>query len=379
MKVIHIITGLSAGGAETMLYRLLASMDARSVESEVICLNEGGPMEAKIKGLGVDVLTLGMPRKGFNPVKFARLVRHLRDRQPDVVQTWMYHGDLLGGTAARMAGRKAVVWNIRHGNLQPGVNKRLTLWTARLCGYLSRFIPVRIICNSEASVRIHERFGYVGDRFIVIPNGFDPTRFSPSIRARNEVRHELGLGNGAVLVGLIARFHPQKDHANFIAAAAAVSRRMPEAHFILVGKDVDEGNPGLTEAIGRAGLGGRIRLLGHREDIPRLTAALDVACSSSCGEGFPNAIGEAMASGVPCVVTDVGDSGSLVGNTGRVVPSGSPVILADSILELLAMEPGGREELGRAARKRILDNFDLNAVAKKYFELYETVRQPSHG
>jgi glycosyltransferase involved in cell wall biosynthesis len=373
MKVTHIITGLDAGGAETMLHKLLSRLIMAGVCNEVICLTSGGPMEDKIRALGVPVKALGMGRGRLGLIRFAELVRRLRKSRPDLVQTWMYHADLVGGVAARLAGCRSIVWNIRHSNLDSKLNRRHTLWAARLCSVLSKSIPTRIICNSEGSARIHAEFGYAGDRMIVIPNGFDLKYFRPMPEVRAEVRMEFGLPEHALLVGLIARYHPQKDHGNFLQAAAKVVSVNTGVAFLLVGKDVEPGNVEIETLLDRYSLRDRVHLLGHREDIPRLTAALDVACSSSLGEGFPNAIGEALAAGIPCVVTDVGDSGFLVGAAGMVVPSGNSVALAGALLSILGMDYETRRSLGNAGRERVMSKFNLQAVTDEYLNLYHSV------
>ena len=206
---------------------------------------------------------------------------------------------------------------------------------------------------------------------VVIPNGFDLAAFRPDPPARWSVRHELSIPAETPLIGLVGRFHPQKDHQTFVQAAAWLHTRLPETHFLLCGDGITWENPTLAAWIETAGLRPCFHLLGRRDDIPRLTAALDLASSSSAyGEGFSNVIGEAMACGVPCVVTDVGDAALLVGSTGRVVPPRTPQALAQEWYALLALEREGKEQLGRAARQRIEAHFSLPAIVARYEALY---------
>ncbi len=368
MKVVHVITGLGVGGAETALYKLLSRWRGLA---EVVSLTGTGPVGDRIAALGVPVEAVGMRPGVPDPLGFWRLMGRLRAARPDVVQTWMYHADLLGGLAARVAGGFPVVWGVRHTNLDPRFNKRTTLWTARACARLSRRVPERIVCCGEAVREAHARIGYAAEKMVVIPNGFDLDAFRPDPAARSAVRRELGLDGDAPLVGLVARFHPQKDHRTFVRAAALIRSRMSGVHFLLAGEGVTRGNEALAGWLGEEGLEGACHLLGRRDDVPRLLAALDVAVSSSVGEGFPNAVGEAMACGVPCVVTDVGDSARIVGETGRVVPPGEPEALARACLDLLAAGTGVRERLGMAARRRIEEHFGLPAVVARYERLYE--------
>jgi glycosyltransferase involved in cell wall biosynthesis len=208
----------------------------------------------------------------------------------------------------------------------------------------------------------------------VIPNGIDTRQFVPSAQARLSVRSELRLSEDALLIGLIGRFHPMKDHANFLKAAALVSKTHPLAHFVLVGRDVDRQNQRLNKSIEELGLADRVHLLGERQDTARLTAALDIfSLSSSYGESCPNVIGEAMACGVPCVVTDIGDARWIVGEAGRVVPPRAPQALAGAWKEIIDLGPDTRKALGVFARSRVIENFPLHSVIARYEYLYEAV------
>jgi glycosyltransferase involved in cell wall biosynthesis len=200
------------------------------------------------------------------------------------------------------------------------------------------------------------------------------TRFRPAQESGRRIRRELGLNNDAILVGLIARYHPMKDHGTFLRAAGLVAKKHPEARFLLAGRAVASNTPDLTRALSEHGIHGRAFLLGERVDMPEINAALDIACSSSqYGEGFSNAVGEAMACGVPCVVTDVGDSARIVGTTGLVTSPGDALALADAIGQLIEGGPTLRRRLGDAARQRIENEFSLKAVSQRYRELCETL------
>lgn len=374
IKVLHLITGLNTGGAEMMLYKLLSLIDRMAFQVEVVSLTDTGPVGKKIEELGLPVQALGMRRGVPDPRGLLRLVRRLRQAPPDCIQTWMYHADLIGGLAAKLAGDTPIVWGIRRGNLDPQGTKRSTLWTARICARLSRRLPVRIVSCSEASRHVHEELGYDTGRMVVIPNGFDLTMFKPDPSTRPSVRRELGISPNALLIGLVGRFHPLKDHHNFISAAAQLYTDLPSIYFMLCGDGVTWENRELAGRIKASGIQSRCLLLGRREDIPRLTASLDIASSSSLSEGFPNVIGEAMACGVPCVVTDVGDSALIVGNTGRVVPPRNPAALAGAWRELIELGPEDRKQLGCKARQRVAEYFNLSFIVKQYEELYREVK-----
>ena len=370
MKVVFIITGLSTGGAEISLLKLLQGIDRTRFEPEVISLTTRGRIGPRIEALGLPVHALGMQPGLPNPVKFASLVRLLRRSRPDAVNTWMYHADLLGGLAARMANIKALAWSIHNSDLSPDRSKRTTLLTAKICACISGWLPRRILSCSGRARDIHIANGYDGGKMVLIPNGFDLSRFRPDAGMRDAMREELKLASGTLIAGLIARDDPQKNHAGFIEAAARVHKTLPQVHFVLAGDGIDQNNKRLTALIDRMGLTGHVHLLGRREDIPRLMAALDILASSSFGEAFPNVLGEAMSCGVPCVVTDAGDSAEIVGDTGRVVACGDMDGLARQLIELLRWPAEQRAQLGALARQRIRDRYEISDITRRYEEFY---------
>jgi glycosyltransferase involved in cell wall biosynthesis len=372
-KLCFVITGLSTGGAENMLLKLIEGLDRSRFSSMVISLTTQGEIGARMAALGIPVVTLGLRPSLPNPLVLLRLISLLRKFKPDIVQTWMYHADLLGGLAARAVGIRAVVWGIRHSDLSPARNKRMTLAVVQLCAMLSIKIPLRILSCSFRAKDVHVAAGYVSDKFEIIPNGFDLQRFVPDAQCRLSVRQELGLSNQTPLIGLIGRFDPQKNHLGFVEAARLVHRQLPEVHFLLAGTGVDASNRALISVIAKAGLSECFHLLGRRGDMPRLMAALDVLASSSDGEAFPNVLGEAMACAVPCVVTDVGDSADIVGETGRAAQAGDMVGLAARLVEVLVLSSEARYELGQAARQRIVERYEIGCVVGQYDSFYQSM------
>lgn len=347
----------------------------------VISISSVGEPGRKLAQCGAVVESLGL-RSAVCDIGpgVVGLYRRLRQLQPDVVQTWMYHADLLGGLAARMAGIRAIAWNIRNSDLDAERTKCFTRIVVRCCAWLSRWIPERIVCCSETARGIHERLGYDGSKFTIIANGFDLSRFTPDPAARRAVRDELGLAGDAPLVGLIARYDPQKNHAGFLDAAARLHGIRSDVHFMLAGHGVDRHNAMLISDIRGHGLEGVTHLLGLRTDIPRLMAALDVlALSSSYGEAFPNVLGEAMSCGVPCAATDVGDSAAIVGDTGRVVAPGDMPGLAAAMAELLALSPPERLRSSQRCRERVEEHYEINRIAKQYGDLYQSMRKSRIG
>lgn len=371
IRVTHVISGLGIGGAETALRKLLSAIDRTRFDMNVISLTNFGPIGQRIESDGFSVNALKMSRQLPNPIALLRLTRWLKARSPDIVQTWMYHADLVGGLAAKFGCNAPVIWGIRHTNLEAGKNKRSTLLTARICARLSNVVPARIVAVSETTAIEHVQIGYAANRMVVIPNGFDSDMFRPDPEAKTRVRRELGLPDNALLIGLVARFDAQKDHETFIQAAAQVAKRRNDLFFMMCGDEITWQNPRLAAWINSTGITNRFLLLGQRDDMQHVAASLDVAVSSSCGEGLPNSIGEAMSCGVPCVVTDVGGSSALVGDTGIVVPARNVTQLAGSIEKLLALRDDQRRTMGLSARERIETQYGLARMANCYQDLYE--------
>ncbi len=373
MRVLHVINALHVGGAETMLLRLLGATSGEEMEHEVVSLTDLGVIADRIRQLGIPTRALGMARKGLripDPVKVLRLAGLIRAARPDVVQTWLYHSDLLGGLAAKLAGGARIFWGIHSSTLDVTV-RRTTRWTVAACARLSRWIPDGIVTVSQAARDLHVAAGYDPLKFVFIPNGFDVTLFRPDSAARREVRAELGLADGAVVIGMVARVDPQKDHLNFVRAAALLARRGSDVRFLLCGEGATPENQQLVREIADHGVLDRFLLLGRRSDIPRVMNALDVCTlSSAYGEAFPLAIGEAMACGTPCVVTDVGDSAFLLGDRGRVAPPRDAEALARAWETLVRLDADGRRRVGLADRERIAANFALPRIVERYAALY---------
>lgn len=372
IRVVHVISGLSTGGAEMMLWKLLSRTDRRRFDPVVVSLtSKRTNIAARIEELGVPVYALKMA-PGRAPISgLWWLARMLQSTKPDVIQGWMYHGNLASCLGRLSSPRKArLLWNIRHSVHDLKHEKKLTAACIRTGALLSA-MPARIIYNSMTSARQHESLGYSISRTVVIPNGFDCARFQPSQSARAAVRQEWNIAQSDIVIGLVGRYHPMKDHANFFKAAGMLLRKHENATFILAGRGVEWTNLELITLINRYGVINRTRLLGERHDIPRLTAGMDIASSSSYSEAFSNTIGEAMSCGVPCMVTDVGDSRWIVGQTGIVVPPRDAEALAQAWARLMEAGQDARLRLGEEARHRILANFSLDQIGELYDMHYE--------
>lgn len=373
MRLLHIITGLNQGGAETALYRLV-SASSSSVCHTVVSMLDEGVYGHRLRVCGVTVHTLNMPRGRLTPRGLCRLYRVIREARPDVVQTWMYHADMVGGLTARLAGSARVVWGIRHSNLDPEVTRASTRIVAKLSAWLSGCFPAVIVCNSEEAARVHQRLGYCADKLVVIPNGYDFDRFAPDHDTRKRVRREWSMADDELLIGMVARWDPQKDHANLLRALALLAEKGIFFRCALVGTGMDASNSTLESLIHAHGLHDRMFLVGPRDDIPAVMNALDVFVLSSIGEAFPNVVAEAMACGTPCVVTDVGDAALIVGDTGWVVPPSNPISLSDTInAALTTVASEGREVRVESCRARIAEHFSMERMVDAYMALWTGV------
>ena len=371
--VLHLITTLDFGGAEIMLLKLVSRMDGKRFRNHVICLAEEGIVGRRISELGIPVNNLNMPRGRLTLRGLTKFIQLIRKINPEILQTWMYHADLIGGLVGKLSRIRRICWNIRCSNMDLGRYRPTTRISLKMCAMLSP-LPDVIIANSREGKDYHRQIGYRGKRWEVIPNGFDLQVFKPDGQARARLAKELGLDDKRVLafIGYIARFDPMKDHATFVDAASQLLKKRRDVHFLLVGRNIDWENRELTERIPDL-FQSNFHLLGERDDVEKICAGLDIACSVSLGEGFPNVIGEAMACGVPCVVTDVGDSAFIVGDTGLVVRPRDVQGLLSAWKRLLDLGEDGRAELGNAARERIKDFFDISKIAQRYEEVYTSL------
>ncbi len=373
IKVLHLINDLSLGGAETMLYRLLSAMDQYRFNSTVVSLRDRGDLRERIAALGVDVYSLKIAGPVPGPTSIWRLIRLLKRTKPDIIQGWLPHGNLLALVAGTLTARRVpVVWNVRQSLESLDFEKAITRQAIKLGGRLSHK-PAMIVYNSRSGAAQHAEFGYGSDNRTVIYNGFDTRVFTPSTAARQSVRSELGLESNTILVGLISRYHAVKNQSNFLRAAAELKKSYWNVQFVMCGSGIAWENRALRQLIQDLGLTSEVHLLGPRQDTPRIIAALDIAASASYGEGFPNAIGEAMACAVPCVVTDVSDLSWIVKNAGIVVPKNDAGSMARAFVRLLELDADGRRALGCNGRARVMEDFGLASVAEQFSSLYESV------
>jgi glycosyltransferase involved in cell wall biosynthesis len=371
--IVHVIVGLDRGGAEMMLRRLIeANLSSDSkIKHCVISLTDLGFHGRFLQERGVAVYAMGLSASMGLLTVGLRLTLLLRKLNPDVVQTWMVHSDLIGGVAARLAGVRRVVWGVRTTDYS--VESRSTRAVRWLCARLSGFIPSKIVSAAQASLESSKQAGYSAEKLMVIHNGFDVAALQ-SYRGKGEViREQIATQSEILVIGCLGRYNPAKDHVNFVRAAGLVAAKYPTCHFLMVGSGLTRSNAELMFHINSTGFAERFVLLGERPDPAACMDAMDIFVLSSCTEGFPNVLGEAMAMGVPCVSTDVGDAAVLLGDTGELVPPRNSTALAGALERILDKPLAEREALGQSGRERIEKVFSIETAARRFDDLYSTL------
>ena len=368
MRVVHIITGLGDGGAEHTLFKICKYDDIN--KHIVISLKGSGKYFSLLKKLGIKVYCLNI--KFLSIHKFFFLIKLLHSLKPEVVQTWLVHADFIGGIAARLAGIKNIIWNIRYSNFKIGKAKLTTILIIKILAKLSFLIPQSIIVNSKKAKKIFAIEGYDKKKLKFIPNGYDLSILKFNKFKKLSFKKNFRIKKLIPLIGNVARYDPKKDHLNLLNALSLVRSKNIDFFCIFVGTNINNNNTDLISEIKRLKLSNFVKLLGQNDDILQIMNGLDIHIqSSSYGEGFPNVVAEAMACETPCIVTDVGDAAFIVGKTGWVVPPRNSLELAKKIEKAL-IEIGSKNWNKRCynARLRIKKNFDISKMLKSYNKIW---------
>jgi glycosyltransferase involved in cell wall biosynthesis len=366
MRVLHVITDLGEGGAEAVSFRLIGATSQR-FEHSVVSMHQEGMYGARLRASGVSVTALGMKR---GRVDF-RSIRRLRDivagERPDVIQTRLYHADLCGGWAARNAGKPPVVWGVHSTELGALSATWKTRLVRRLCAWTSSTFPSSIVTDARTTANLHRSLGYDAAKLMIIRNGVDPIVFQPNPRDRESVRSRWGVAPGEILLGCVARWDPLKDHENLMRALSQLATGYGLFRCALVGAGMTTENRDLQRLVADSGLTDRMILAGTTGDVPATMNALDLHVLSSRSESLPVAVMEAMACGTPCVVTDAGDAGDIVADTGWVVPTRDSAALAKALhAAVVASRGSGWSARREACRSRVVREFSLARMADEY-------------
>jgi glycosyltransferase involved in cell wall biosynthesis len=371
-KITHLITTLDHGGAESMMCKLILGPTASYYRHSVICLTGWGKLGKKLVVNGIPVYCLGLQKKLSDIGGLVRLVVLLRKIRPKILQTWLYHADLIGLIAGLISHDCRVVWNIRCSDLnlnEYGLSTRLFFSILAHAAHL----PDAVIFNSNTGCNFHRAVGYKPKLYKIIHNGFDSGHFCPNPTARSVFRQTHGIADDTQLIGMVSRYDPMKDFKTFFEAAERLCSLREDVEFVLVGKGLDVQNAQIKSAVKKKELIGKFHLLGERDDLAEIYPAFDISTLTSISEGFPNVLGEAMSCAVPCIATNVGDCADILGKTGKIVPPQSPKILAQAWDDFLRLPDSERRKHGMAARDRIKTHFSLDHICRQYERLYESM------
>lgn len=374
MKILHIIIGLNVGGAENALKRLIEShLTTPNYQHSVISLTTIGKIGTQLQELGIKIYTLEITSFWNAPLKFLNLIKIIKNNQPDIVHSWMYHADLLGGIAAYLTKHK-IIWSIRNTHATVGSGTAsFTKYIMLTCAWLSKYIPKKIVCVANSAISSHNKYDH--SKMLVIPNGYDTEKIIKQSNniSRETFRSSLGIDSNAIVIGSVGRFNDYKDFPTFIETASLLLTAYDNLKFLLIGRNVDTNNNALMILINKTIDPSAFLLLGERNDIPVCLKAMDIFCLHSISEGFPNVLGEAMCIGVPCITTDAGDAALMVRNAKLVSPISDPTALAEKVKSIITLSPEERHEIGAELQRIIKTDYSLQNMQQSYEKLYTEV------
>ena len=369
LSIFLLVRSLEIGGAERQLTQLAMGLHRRGHDVRVGVFYRRGPLVGELERAGIPIMDLAKNGRWDLVAFLIRLRRQIRKSRPDVIYSFLGGANIIAGALRLFFPRLKIAWSVRSSDMDLSRYD----WTHRLAArveQLMSFLPDIIIANSTAGCDFAVKKGFPADRIEIIPNGIDTGRFRPDAPLRERQRNDWGLSEGQIAIGMLARLDPMKDHPTFLHAAAQLSRVRPDLHFVCAGDGPER--RGLEFLAKQLGIAGRVLFAGEAEPVAALNA-FDLLCSSSITEGFPNAVAEAMACGVPCIATDVGDSALIVGDTGAIVAPRAPESLALGILKELELLGADRRA---AARQRIVDDFSVDAMVERTIhQLCQTVAE----
>lgn len=363
-KILFLARSLDRGGAERQLVVLAKGLARRGHAIAVAVFFGGGAYEAELTEAGVRVINLGKQSRWDILPFLTHLVRLLRKERPAVIHSYLGVPNILATAIKPLLPGTQIIWGVRASNVDLSRYDWLSRLAYALERRLARFADC-IIANSYAGKRYAVANGFPEGKMVVIPNGIDTEYFRFNPEGRQQMRSEWKLGEDEILVGLVARLDPMKDYPIFLEAASRIARERHDVRFVCVGEGPTDYLDEIKQQAMALGLTKQLIWAGARDNMPAVYSAFDIASSSSFGEGFSNTIAEAMACGVPCVVTDVGDSAHIVGNLGSVVAPGDGSALAAAIQDLTNQPREERQALGDAGRVRVMSEFGLDRLVQR--------------
>ena len=369
IKILHIISGLNDGGAESLLFNFLCH--SKNNINFVISLKGKGKYGKMIEEKGIKIFYFNFSFNISLISNFIDLIKLIKKINPDVVQTWLYHADLLGGCAAYIANSKNIFWGIHHGSLDKNINKFSTIFVSKINSYLSYFIPKKIIVCADSSKFLHIKNGFSQKKFITIPNGIDIKKFKRSSKKRAFFRNKINIKSDETLYGTVARFHPIKDHITLIKSIFRLKNAGYKFKYLLIGESINNKNKLLNELIKKYGLEEIIILIEKEENISLVMNAIDLHVLSSKSEALPMVILEAMGCGTPCISTNVGDVKNLIFDKNLVVETSNQLELFNAMRIFSDLDQKNKKKLSISVEKHIKENYSLENMTAKYLNLYQ--------
>lgn len=369
-NVIFFVSGLGMGGAEMNLLKLCKSIDKNLFNLCIVSLKDRCDLSPQFDQNNIDVLYLDM---SWNPFKFIyglfKVVSFLKNKNNLIYQGWMYHGNVMAHLVALIKKPERLYLGIRQTLYNIKNEKFLTQIFIKADALLSSRAE-KTIYVAHSAVEQHLNVGYSSDNVMIIPNGFDTSYLQFSENHKNKIRSELKLANDAFVIGHVARYHKMKDHLTFFKAVIPLVEKNKNIHVVLVGKNVTPDKE-WSSLLDHSQSKNQIHFLGIRNDVHELNSAFDIAVSSSSyGEGFSNSIAESMCCGLPCVVTDIGDSGWIVQETGRIVPARSAEEMQKALDYFINLDKNEFNQYRQKARQRIVDCFSIEQTSQTYMTLW---------
>jgi glycosyltransferase involved in cell wall biosynthesis len=371
-RILHLITGLGLGGAETILASLITNAEMSSFSHGVVALLDEGHFGPILRSRSVSVECLNLSRVRVDPSSIIRLRREILAFEPDLIHCWMYHPALMHGVVSLTIPHVPVVWGLHHTNVSNTAVSRRTRAVIKATRFIAQSVPARIVCCSESTREHHEEIGYPKSKLQVIVNGVDWRYFQRAAEAGSEMRMKLGIPEDALVIGHVGRYDPQKDHACLVRACGLVRKHVANVRFVFCGLGVDWENDSLVREVKAAGIQDLVLLLGLRTDVADILGTFDLfALSSAYGEALPIALLEAMSAGAISLATDVGDCARTIGDPQRIVPVRRPDLLADAMVRVTRAAESDLARMRREASERVRQMYSVETMSRSYRELYE--------